>query len=70
MGTPVASLDHAERVAAIEQAFETHWRHFGLYPDGRLRDEDGCCGSSHPFDTCPTAGASEPASPGTGTRTR
>jgi len=30
-----------ERIEAIEDAFVTHWRHFGLYPGARLRDEDG-----------------------------
>jgi ribosomal protein S18 acetylase RimI-like enzyme len=25
----------------VEQAFETHWRHFGLYPGAGLCDEDG-----------------------------
>jgi len=30
-----------ERVVDIEQAFVTHWRHFGLYPGADLRDEDG-----------------------------
>jgi ribosomal protein S18 acetylase RimI-like enzyme len=28
-------------IAEIEEAFETHWRHFGLYPGARLCDEDG-----------------------------
>jgi GNAT superfamily N-acetyltransferase len=28
-------------VAAIEDAFEHHWRRFGGYPGARLRDEDG-----------------------------
>jgi ribosomal protein S18 acetylase RimI-like enzyme len=30
-----------DRVAAIEAAFERHWRHFGGYPGASLRDEDG-----------------------------
>lgn len=37
---PPAAAD-AERVAAIEQSFELHWRHMGLYPGANLRDEDG-----------------------------
>lgn len=34
-------MTDAERVAAIESAFERHWRHFGGYPGASLRDEDG-----------------------------
>jgi ribosomal protein S18 acetylase RimI-like enzyme len=34
-------VSDAERMAAIERAFEMHWRHFGLYPGANLRDEDG-----------------------------
>lgn len=34
-------VDLDDRVAAIEAAFERHWRHFGGYPGARLRDEDG-----------------------------
>jgi GNAT superfamily N-acetyltransferase len=30
-----------ERVAAIEAAFERHWRHFGGYPGASLHDEAG-----------------------------
>ena len=30
-----------DAIADIEAAFERHWRHFGLYPGARLRDEDG-----------------------------
>lgn len=37
----VASMADAERIAAIDDAFERHWRLFGLYPGARLRDEDG-----------------------------
>jgi GNAT superfamily N-acetyltransferase len=31
----------AERVGAIEAAFDRHWRHFGGYPGASLFDEDG-----------------------------
>lgn len=41
MDVEVLAGEQAERIAAIEQAFETHWRHFGLYPGADLRDEDG-----------------------------
>lgn len=41
MSVEVPVAGQSERVAAIEQAFERHWRHFGLYPGARLRDEDG-----------------------------
>jgi ribosomal protein S18 acetylase RimI-like enzyme len=41
MAVAVPAERDAGRVAALEQAFETHWRHFGLYPGARLRDEDG-----------------------------
>lgn len=41
MSVTTAVSDQSQRVAAIEQAFETHWRHFGLYPGANLRDEDG-----------------------------
>ena len=34
-------MTEAERVAAIEAAFERHWRHFGGYPGASLKDEDG-----------------------------
>lgn len=37
----VAVQDDDARVAVVEQAFETHWRHFGLYPGASLCDEDG-----------------------------
>jgi ribosomal protein S18 acetylase RimI-like enzyme len=37
----VASVPEAERIAAIDEAFERHWRLFGLYPGSELRDEDG-----------------------------
>jgi hypothetical protein len=41
MSIEMARSEQAERIAAIEGAFETHWRHFGLYPGARLCDEDG-----------------------------
>lgn len=41
MSVEAPTAGQAERVAAIEAAFETHWRHFGLYPGAGLRDEDG-----------------------------
>lgn len=34
-------MSDAERVAAIEAAFERQWRHFGGYPGASLHDEDG-----------------------------
>lgn len=34
-------MTDAERVAAVEAAFERHWRHFGGYPGASLHDEDG-----------------------------
>lgn len=36
-----ARQDQPEPVVAIEDSFERHWRHFGLYPDASLHDEDG-----------------------------
>ncbi|HUH07653.1 MAG TPA: GNAT family N-acetyltransferase, partial [Egibacteraceae bacterium] len=41
MSVEAPAAEGAERIAAIEQAFETHWRHFGVYPGAGLRDEDG-----------------------------
>lgn len=41
MDVRVPVSEQAERIAAIERAFEMHWRHFGLYPGANLRDEDG-----------------------------
>jgi GNAT superfamily N-acetyltransferase len=34
-------MSDTDRVAAIESAFERHWRHFGGYPGASLHDEDG-----------------------------
>jgi ribosomal protein S18 acetylase RimI-like enzyme len=34
-------MPDADRVVAIEAAFERHWRHFGVYPGASLRDEEG-----------------------------
>ena len=33
--------EDAERVAAIADAFVSHWSHFGRYPGASLHDEDG-----------------------------
>lgn len=41
MTVTVPAQDVDARAAVVEQAFETHWRHFGLYPGASLRDEDG-----------------------------
>jgi GNAT superfamily N-acetyltransferase len=48
-GTP----DDAERVAAIEAAFERHWRHFGGYPGASLHDEDGVLWFASPIPYLP-----------------
>lgn len=45
--------EQAERIAAIEQAFETHWRHFGLYPGADLREEDGALWFESPIRYLP-----------------
>ena len=42
-----------ERVAAIEDAFEHHWRRFGGYPGARLRDEDGVLWFESPIRQLP-----------------
>jgi hypothetical protein len=34
-------MTDAERVAAIESAFDRHWRHFGGYPGASLHDTEG-----------------------------
>ena len=42
-----------ERVTAIEDAFERHWRHFGLYPGASLHDEDGVAWFESPLRHLP-----------------
>lgn len=52
VGRP-GSPDSAERVAAIEAAFERHWRHFGGYPSASLHDEDGVLWFASPIPYLP-----------------
>lgn len=40
-------------LADIEEAFETHWRRFGLYPGARLFDEDGVLWFASPIAHLP-----------------
>jgi hypothetical protein len=41
------------RVAAIESAFVSHWRHFGLYPGASLHDVDGVVWYESPIPHLP-----------------
>ena len=49
-------IDEGDRTAAIEAAFERHWRHFGLYPGASLRDEHGVLWFESPIRALPYNG--------------
>jgi hypothetical protein len=41
-------------ITEIEDAFEGHWRRFGLYPGARLVEERGVLRFESPLVTCHT----------------
>lgn len=41
MAVTVQLVADDARIAVIDEAFERHWRHFGLYPGASLHEEDG-----------------------------
>jgi ribosomal protein S18 acetylase RimI-like enzyme len=42
-----------DRCTAIEDGFEHHWRHFGMYPEASLHDEDGVAWFESPIAHLP-----------------
>lgn len=51
-------------VASIEDAFESHWRRFGLYPGASLHEEDGVVWYDGPIRLLPYNGVVRSAIPG------